>query len=101
MVNMSYKVMAKILTGCQKLGLAIGAEKQTYRNREREWLFWYDENYVRYPTPAERAELEAQRARAESQRADIATAAQIATEQKNNALQRRLRELGIDPDLIE
>jgi hypothetical protein len=84
-----------------EIGLAIGAEKQTYRNREREWLFWYDENYVRYPTPAERAELEAQRARAESQRADIATAAQIATEQKNNALQRRLRELGIDPDLIE
>jgi Uma2 family endonuclease len=84
-----------------EIGLAIGAEKQTYRNREREWLFWYDENYVRYPTPAERAELEAQRAKAESQRADIATAAQIATEQKNNALQRRLRELGIDPDSIE
>jgi Uma2 family endonuclease len=84
-----------------EIGLAIGAEKQTYRNREREWLFWYDENYVRYPTPAERAELEAQRAKAESQRADIATAAQIATEQKNNALQRRLRELGIDPDSIK
>jgi Uma2 family endonuclease len=70
-----------------EIGLAIGAEKQTYRNRQREWLFWYDENYVRYPTPTERA--------------DIATAAQAAIEQKNNALRQRLRELGIDPDSIE
>jgi Uma2 family endonuclease len=91
-----------------EIGLAIGAEKQTYRNREREWLFWYDENYVRYPTPTERAETEAslakaasERAKAESKRADIATAAQVATEQKNNALRQRLRELGIDPDSIE
>jgi Uma2 family endonuclease len=97
-----------------EIGLAIGAEKQTYRNCEREWLFWYDENQVRYPTPteraeaeanlakaaSERAEIEARRAKAESERADIATAAQVATEQKNNALRRRLRELGIDPDSI-
>jgi Uma2 family endonuclease len=89
-----------------EIGLAIGAEKQTYRNRE--WLFWYDENHVRYPTPTERAEAGAnlakaasERAKAESQRADIATAAQVATEQKNNALRQRLRELGIDPDSIE
>jgi hypothetical protein len=88
-----------------EIGLAIGAEKQTYRNREREWLFWYDENHVRYPTPTERAEAGAnlakaasERAKAESQRADIATAAQVATEQKNNVLRQRLRELGIDPD---
>jgi Uma2 family endonuclease len=105
-----------------EIGLAIGVEKQTYRNREREWLFWYDENYVRYPTPAERAETEAslakaaseradiearraktesERAKAESKRADMATAAQEATEQKNNVLRQRLRELGIDPDSIE
>jgi Uma2 family endonuclease len=105
-----------------EIGLAIGVEKQTYRNREREWLFWYDENYVRYPTPAERAETEAglakaasgradieaqraktesERAKAESKRADIATAAQVATQQKNNALRQRLRELGIDPDSIK
>jgi Uma2 family endonuclease len=90
-----------------EIGLAIGAEKQTYRNREREWLFWYDENYVRYPTPTERAETEAslakaasERAKAESKRADIATDAQVATEQKNNALRQRLHELGIDPDSI-
>jgi Uma2 family endonuclease len=70
-----------------EIGLAIGAEKQAYRNRQREWLFWYDENYVRYPTPTERA--------------DIATAAQAAMEKKSNALRKKLLELGIDPDSIE
>jgi Uma2 family endonuclease len=84
-----------------EIGLAIGVEKQTYRNHQREWLFWYDENYVKYPTPTERAEAEAAVAKAESQRADIAVAAQAAAEQKNNALRQRLRELGIDPDSIE
>jgi Uma2 family endonuclease len=83
-----------------EIGLAIGVEKQTHRNREREWLFWYDKNHVRYPTPTERAEAEATLAKAASERADIATAAQVATEQKNNALRQRLRELGIDPDSI-
>ncbi len=112
-----------------EIGLAIGAEKRIYRNRQREWLYWYDENYDRYPTPTERAEMkdalakaeseranaeskkaeaeskkaeaESKKAKAESQRADIAAAAQAATEQKNNALRKRLRELGVNPDLIE
>jgi Uma2 family endonuclease len=119
-----------------EIGLAIGMEKQTYRNRQREWLFWYDESYMRYPTPTERAEAEAAVAKAESQRADIAArqakaesqradiaarqaksesqradiesqraaaaiSAQAATEKRNNAFLKRLRELGIDPDLIE
>jgi Uma2 family endonuclease len=83
-----------------EIGLAIGVAKQTYRNRERDWLFWYDKNQMRYPTPTERAEAEATLAKAASERADIATAAQVATEQKNNALRQRLRELGIDPDSI-
>jgi Uma2 family endonuclease len=33
-----------------EIGLAIGVEKRTYRNRQREWLYWYDESYVRYPS---------------------------------------------------
>jgi Uma2 family endonuclease len=104
-----------------EIGLAIGAEKRAYRNRQREWLYWYDENLVRYPTPTERAEekdalakaeaqradtearqakAEARRADMEAQRADAATAEKAAIEQKNNALRRRLSELGIDPDSI-
>jgi Uma2 family endonuclease len=39
-----------------EVGLGIGAENQSYGNNQREWLYWYDENDVRYPTPLERAE---------------------------------------------
>jgi Uma2 family endonuclease len=95
-----------------EIGLAIGAEQWLYHRSQREWLFWYDQDNLRYPTPIEkskdatqRAEAESQRAEAESQRAkdatqraDLAIAAQTAIEQENMALRQRLRDLGIDPD---
>jgi Uma2 family endonuclease len=102
-----------------EIGLAIGAEQWLYHRSQREWLFWYDRDNLRYPTPIEkskdasqraeaesqRAEAESQRAKdatqraeAESQRADLAIAAQTAIEQENMALRQRLRDLGIDPD---
>ena len=54
-----------------EIGLAIGAEKRVYGDTEREWLYWYDENDVRHPTPTERAESEAQRADAEASKARL------------------------------
>jgi Uma2 family endonuclease len=102
-----------------EIGLAIGSEQRLYRRSRREWLYWYDQNNLRYPTPTERAEAESQRAESESQRAesesqraesesqraesesqraDIAIAAQTAAERENMALRQRLRDLGIDPD---
>jgi Uma2 family endonuclease len=104
-----------------EIGLGIGAENQSYGNNQREWLYWYDENNVRYPTPMERAETEANRADIEAagrteaeqlaaaesaaraaaeQRADIEAAARTKAQQENEALRQRLRELGIDPDSI-
>jgi Putative restriction endonuclease len=91
-----------------ELGLAIGAERRLVDGIEREWLFWYDEAGARHPTPSDRAELESQRASLESQRADSeaqradseAQARRVA-EQAAEALRRKLRDLGIDPDLIE
>ncbi len=56
-----------------EIGLAIGAEQQVYGNTEREWLYWYDENEVRYPTPMERSEMADRRADIEAQRADAET----------------------------
>jgi hypothetical protein len=76
-----------------EVGLAIGAEKQRYRGCDREWLFWYDENSVRYLTPTERAE-------AESRRAEAAMAEQKLIEQENSVLRKKLQELGIDPDAL-
>jgi Uma2 family endonuclease len=81
-----------------EIGLAIGAEQQTYYRSQREWLYWYDQNNLRYPTPTERAKAESERAKAESERANLAVAAQTAAEQENMVLRQRLRELGIDPD---
>jgi hypothetical protein len=69
-----------------EVGLGIGVEPGSYGNRQREWLYWYDENSVRYPTPTEKADAE--------------IAARIVAEQKTNLLMERLREMGIDPDAI-
>jgi hypothetical protein len=83
-----------------EIGLAVGAERRVYVGIEREWLYWYDENDVRYPTPVERAEAEYQRAETVSQQVENEMAARIAAEQENHALRERLRALGIDPDAI-
>jgi Uma2 family endonuclease len=90
-----------------EIGLAIGAEKRVYGDKEREWLYWYDENDVRYPTPMEkvametkRADAEAQKAELEAQRAESELAARIAMEHKFNDLREKMKVLGIDPDSI-
>ncbi|MCY7366601.1 MAG: Uma2 family endonuclease [Chamaesiphon sp.] len=95
-----------------EIGLAIGAERRIYQRSQREWLYWYDQNSLRYQTPTERAkaasqraqaesqraEVESERAQAESERANLAIAAQTAVERENIVLRQRLRDLGIDPD---
>jgi Uma2 family endonuclease len=62
-----------------EIGLGLGVEPGSYANRQREWLYWYDDNGVRYPTPTEKAEI---------------------AEQKTHLLMERLREMGIDPETI-
>jgi Uma2 family endonuclease len=79
-----------------EVGLGIGAENQSYGNNQREWLYWYDENDVRYPTPMERADVEAAARSAEAvarntaeQRAIIEAAARTAAEQLATAESQR------------
>jgi Uma2 family endonuclease len=76
-----------------EVGLAIGAEQQVYGYADRELLYWYDKNNVRYPTPTEKSVMEAKRADAE-------LAIRVAVQQENIILRERLRALGIDPDSI-
>jgi Uma2 family endonuclease len=45
-----------------EIGLGIGSERANYDDLTREWLYWYDENNHRYPTPYEQIEQERQRA---------------------------------------
>jgi Putative restriction endonuclease len=69
-----------------EIGLGIGVERITYISQEREWLLWYNEQGVRYPTPTELVAIE-------KKRSELA-------EQDNRTLRQRLRELGIDPDSL-
>jgi Uma2 family endonuclease len=62
-----------------EIGLAIGRERGTYLGRMREWLYWYDREGQKLPTPEEVAVKERQRA---------------------DRLAAKLREMGIDPSQI-
>jgi hypothetical protein len=62
-----------------ELGLALGRERGTYLGRTREWLYWYDQQGQRLPTPEEFAQQE--RLKAER-------------------LAQKLRDLGINPEDI-
>jgi hypothetical protein len=85
-----------------EVGLAIGAERRLYARIEREWLYWYDENSIRYLTATERANaMEAKRKESEARRADAELAAKVALQQENNILREHLRAFGIDPDAID
>ncbi|WP_254564242.1 Uma2 family endonuclease [Oscillatoria sp. HE19RPO] len=95
-----------------EIGLGIGRGLGTFDRTQREWLYWYDEEGNRYPTPEEvayrerqRAETERQNAETERQRAE--TERQRAETERQNAETERQRadrlaqlllQQGIDPD---
>jgi Uma2 family endonuclease len=104
-----------------ELGLGLGKARQIFQSRQREWLFWYDQQGDRYLMPEERIEQEKVRANEAKLQADEAKLqadeaklqANEAKLQANQAENRanqaedrsrqladRLRELGVDPDRI-
>jgi Uma2 family endonuclease len=83
-----------------EVGLAIGSEQRNYDQTDREWLYWYDEAGVRYPTPLEAEEFEAGRANVEAERARIEAERANIEAEKVRLLSERLRELGVDPDSL-
>ena len=62
-----------------EIGLDLGRDRGIYLGREREWLYWYDEQGSRLSTPEEKAQKEESRA---------------------NKLAAKLKEIGIDPDTL-
>ena len=84
LVNGKYELQAANPLWMPEIGLGIGSERANYSALVREWLYWYDENDRRYPTPAEQIELERKRSTLERQRADRLAA--------------QLRALGIEPE---
>lgn len=69
-----------------EIGLGIGRGQGSYGGWMREWLYWYDQEGNRFPSPEERAEQAEQRAEQEFQRAE--------------QLARQLREMGVDPNTL-
>jgi Uma2 family endonuclease len=79
LVNGEYVLQRGNPVWLPEIGLGIGRERGTYQGITREWLYWYDEQGVRFPTPEERA---------------------IAAEERVQLLEERLRSLGVNPDSL-
>ena len=105
-----------------EIGLGIGTGIGNFQGITREWLYWYDQQGKRYPTPeesqqqeqearqqAEAQKLQEQQARqqAEAQRLQEQKARLLAEQERDQIklqaekLATRLRELGIDPDKLD
>jgi Uma2 family endonuclease len=91
LVNGGYELQLDRPFWMPEIGLGIGSERASYGALMREWLYWYDKNNHRYPTPEERVELADQRAELADQRADR-------ERERAERLAAKLRALGIEPD---
>jgi len=101
-----------------ELGIGIGHEQDAFEGYNRDWLFWYDQEGNRYPTPEDVIKLQRQQAALERQQAwrereqtlREAEQALLGREQAEQQLEqerqlrenllRKLREQGIDPDAL-
>ncbi|NEO65777.1 MAG: Uma2 family endonuclease, partial [Moorea sp. SIO4G2] len=81
-----------------EIGLGIGTELGSYQDWSREWLYWYDLNGKRYPSPEERTEQAELEAAQERQRAIQAEQRAAEAEQNLDALKAQLKQLGINPE---
>ena len=83
-----------------EIGLGLGRERGTYLGREREWLYWFNQDGDRLLTPEERVEqAESQVEQAENrmeQEKDRAEQEKARAER----LAEKLKALGVDPDSI-
>ncbi len=91
LVNNRYQLQDSNPLWMPEVGLGIGYEQGDYSGLTRDWLYWYNEDGERYPTPAEQIK----------QGQLAVTQAQIEVDrerQRSNKLAAKLRALGIDPD---
>jgi hypothetical protein len=69
-----------------EIGLGIGCERRIFGNWERDWLYWYDCDCVRYPTAEELAIRERNE--------------KLRERNEKEKLAAYLRAMGINPDEI-
>lgn len=83
-----------------EIGLGLGCERSNRDHWEREWLYWYDRDNVRYLTAEERA---AQASLAQLQAEAIAAQQRAIADQERQQkekLANYLKSIGVDPDAI-
>jgi Uma2 family endonuclease len=91
-----------------EIGLGIGLDKGVHSGLpERDWLYWYDAQGNQYPSPSnvidlarQQAEEARQQAEEARQQAEEARRREIMKNQEMEALLQKLRDRGIDPDLL-
>ncbi|WP_373544496.1 Uma2 family endonuclease [Chamaesiphon sp.] len=98
LVNGNYELQNTNPLWMPEIGLGIGCERASYDDLTREWLYWYDENDRRYPTPYEQIEQERQRADNADRAIEQERQQTELERQRADRLAAKLRDLGIDPD---
>ncbi|AUS99849.1 hypothetical protein CLI64_05295 [Nostoc sp. CENA543] len=98
LVNGKYELQTGNPVWLPEIGLGIGCERGNYCGVTREWMYWYDEEGKRYPTPEERINQAQQQVRLAEQRAQQEAQRAQQEAQRAQQLAERLRALGIDPD---
>ena len=76
-----------------EINLGIGRGQGTYQGWMREWLYWYDQEGNKLPTPEEVVQRETERASMAEQRAEQ-------ERQRAERLFAQLREMGINPNTL-
>jgi Uma2 family endonuclease len=98
LVNGKYELQERNPVWMPEIGLGIGYERGEYGGVTRDWLYWYDKDARRYPTPAEQIR-QAQALVAQEREQVLQAQALVAQERdRSNRLAAKLRALGIDPD---
>lgn len=94
LVNGEYQLLPGDRVWMPEIGLGLGMDRDIYDDRVRNWLYWYDEEGNRLPTPEELASLtnqERERANQEKERANQ-------ERRRADRLGQKLRELGLNPE---
>jgi hypothetical protein len=65
-----------------ELGIGIGKARLDHQGYDREWVFWFDENNQRYPTPQERTQQSAEQARQSAEQARESVKRAMKSEQR-------------------
>ncbi len=86
-----------------EIGLGLGRERGSYQGVDREWLYWFNEQGQRYPTPEELAkQAEQAKQQAEQAQQQAEQVQQLLEQERLRAekLAAHLRSLNIDPDSL-